>query len=333
MEEDLEDIASLYWYIIPKKHQGKKLPPVFNVWEFDHCLVVACLPPNDQKWVPLERQLKSNITEEELLCPFPDYAFMDIFKTEFKKLKKSLPVNQFCFPFYTFDEYFKKLSEVENVVLTPGEKAVEYARYLRKLRTEIMLARGLGLEIILKIGNVDQMKAEINRREMDVNDPASWPAVMPVLDDMPEVIVTEERHGIKGVVTSPVYVSFSHIGHWGNAGTVDCIGAVIHTKETVLNEIRIWLNPVKPFDDAMNRATDIILERANQYNASEIIGIEGILPFEVCNCCGKQTLRVPDMIFKGQSEIRKQSSGKIGRNEPCPCGSGKKYEKCCGKEK
>ncbi len=25
------------------------------------------------------------------------------------------------------------------------------------------------------------------------------------------------------------------------------------------------------------------------------------------------------------------SSRKIGRNEPCPCGSGKKYKKCCGK--
>jgi len=24
-------------------------------------------------------------------------------------------------------------------------------------------------------------------------------------------------------------------------------------------------------------------------------------------------------------------SNKIGRNEPCPCGSGKKYKKCCGK--
>jgi uncharacterized protein YecA (UPF0149 family) len=23
--------------------------------------------------------------------------------------------------------------------------------------------------------------------------------------------------------------------------------------------------------------------------------------------------------------------GKIGRNEPCPCGSGKKYKRCCGR--
>jgi uncharacterized protein len=24
------------------------------------------------------------------------------------------------------------------------------------------------------------------------------------------------------------------------------------------------------------------------------------------------------------------SFGKVGRNDPCPCGSGKKYKKCCG---
>lgn len=26
-----------------------------------------------------------------------------------------------------------------------------------------------------------------------------------------------------------------------------------------------------------------------------------------------------------------ESEQKIGRNEPCPCGSGKKYKKCCGR--
>jgi hypothetical protein len=28
---------------------------------------------------------------------------------------------------------------------------------------------------------------------------------------------------------------------------------------------------------------------------------------------------------------RLSSAGRVGRNEPCPCGSGKKYKKCCGK--
>ena len=26
----------------------------------------------------------------------------------------------------------------------------------------------------------------------------------------------------------------------------------------------------------------------------------------------------------------KESEKKVGRNDPCPCGSGKKYKKCCG---
>jgi uncharacterized protein YecA (UPF0149 family) len=36
------------------------------------------------------------------------------------------------------------------------------------------------------------------------------------------------------------------------------------------------------------------------------------------------------MYFKQNPEA---SAGmqKIGRNEPCPCGSGKKYKKCCGR--
>jgi len=28
---------------------------------------------------------------------------------------------------------------------------------------------------------------------------------------------------------------------------------------------------------------------------------------------------------------RKIAEKKVGRNEPCPCGSGKKYKNCCGK--
>jgi SEC-C motif-containing protein len=29
-------------------------------------------------------------------------------------------------------------------------------------------------------------------------------------------------------------------------------------------------------------------------------------------------------------ETIRRSTPKVGRNEPCPCGSGKKYKKCCG---
>ena len=33
-----------------------------------------------------------------------------------------------------------------------------------------------------------------------------------------------------------------------------------------------------------------------------------------------------------QEKVAEKQKGDIGRNDPCPCGSGKKYKKCCGKE-
>lgn len=38
----------------------------------------------------------------------------------------------------------------------------------------------------------------------------------------------------------------------------------------------------------------------------------------------------PQTVYAGRGSYRR-SSEKIGRNDPCPCGSGKKYKYCCGK--
>jgi preprotein translocase subunit SecA len=38
----------------------------------------------------------------------------------------------------------------------------------------------------------------------------------------------------------------------------------------------------------------------------------------------------PGMQRRRGPPARSGKSGKVGRNEPCPCGSGKKYKKCCG---
>jgi SEC-C motif-containing protein len=39
-------------------------------------------------------------------------------------------------------------------------------------------------------------------------------------------------------------------------------------------------------------------------------------------------------VYAGQAPVHgttvRRESPKIGRNDPCPCGSGKKYKKCCG---
>ena len=47
--------------------------------------------------------------------------------------------------------------------------------------------------------------------------------------------------------------------------------------------------------------------------------------------CSKAFSQIFDVITEPQSE-KPQITQKIGRNEPCPCGSGKKFKNCCGKE-
>jgi preprotein translocase subunit SecA len=43
----------------------------------------------------------------------------------------------------------------------------------------------------------------------------------------------------------------------------------------------------------------------------------------------------PAISYSGGEEAAPQpvqrKGGKVGRNDPCPCGSGKKYKKCCGR--
>ena len=39
---------------------------------------------------------------------------------------------------------------------------------------------------------------------------------------------------------------------------------------------------------------------------------------------------IRDLEFLQNKNVITHSASKAGRNDPCPCGSGKKYKKCCG---
>jgi uncharacterized protein YecA (UPF0149 family) len=39
-----------------------------------------------------------------------------------------------------------------------------------------------------------------------------------------------------------------------------------------------------------------------------------------------------DHLVNGVQEFYVSPYPVVGRNDPCPCGSGKKYKKCCGRE-
>jgi preprotein translocase subunit SecA len=72
-----------------------------------------------------------------------------------------------------------------------------------------------------------------------------------------------------------------------------------------------------------------MLDRVSQDTISKLFAIQPARHEDV-----EATVR-PEapVIFmnRGEEATREQKSSKVGRNDPCPCGSGKKYKKCCGK--
>ena len=74
-------------------------------------------------------------------------------------------------------------------------------------------------------------------------------------------------------------------------------------------------------------------------NVDVLIGMDIIMlgDFAITNREKKTTFsfRLPSTetidFVKQHEKVQQAKSQKVGRNEPCPCGSGKKYKKCCGK--
>jgi len=61
-----------------------------------------------------------------------------------------------------------------------------------------------------------------------------------------------------------------------------------------------------------------------QWMATPRAAFEGKTPAEVSQ-------ENPSLISLKKVETYRRSEPRIGRNDPCPCGSGKKYKKCCGR--
>lgn len=86
----------------------------------------------------------------------------------------------------------------------------------------------------------------------------------------------------------------------------------------------------------MNQTNEVMQLIMDLSNNIRIWENNGHTPNEIFEKFEKPNLRpLPDKPFEfgGSNVIDMKTRQKIGRNDPCPCGSGKKYKKCClGKE-
>lgn len=86
------------------------------------------------------------------------------------------------------------------------------------------------------------------------------------------------------------------------------------------NELVQFVMEIFPCPD-LEVTNEIVGLVAEVYNHQRQWVLKGFSPYEL-----RGAIELPN-----QSVPKQQKQEKIGRNAPCPCGSGKKYKRCCGK--
>ena len=78
----------------------------------------------------------------------------------------------------------------------------------------------------------------------------------------------------------------------------------------------------KPADDAGTEVNDSLRQYEEEWLDTPREKLEGKKPRELLD---------GGRLFPSKVETYRREQPKVGRNDPCSCGSGKKFKKCCGK--
>ncbi len=107
---------------------------------------------------------------------------------------------------------------------------------------------------------------------------------------------------------------------------VDHMSAMEHLKEGIGLRGYGQVNPVQAYTMEGFELFEDLLNRIDNQTATFLLNAEIRQ-----NVTRKQTLDGKANDGKEKEKATPKRVNKIGRNDPCPCGSGKKYKNCCGK--
>ena len=125
----------------------------------------------------------------------------------------------------------------------------------------------------------------------------------------PEELYEDIKRAFEEDLVDPAFISLDDID-----------SNLRHSKEEVLSSLsnRKLLQPIE----------DVVAEM--EWWAAFQTMLQESMPTELPALSDPRYPSFSGSSFSKQAPIRKEK--KIGRNEPCPCGSGKKYKKCCDKK-
>ena len=149
-----------------------------------------------------------------------------------------------------------------------------------------------------------------------------------IIDGITELITSEYEEKIKEIpeeVTNEFekVISLNVIDkYW-----MEQINTMAHLKEGIFLRQYAQDNPLRAYTEEGFELFDDMLENIDKYVTLYLLKAEIRQNIERKEVVKNKSTNDNDTTRKGRT-VKKE---KIGRNDPCPCGSGKKYKQCCGK--
>ncbi len=90
--------------------------------------------------------------------------------------------------------------------------------------------------------------------------------------------------------------------------------------------VDLWDIRIEDVQRALAEGKEVVLEKFRRHRGDLIEDTVAEMHWWACFTDDTNTSATEYSAATGQSHVKRK---KIGRNDPCPCGSGKKYKKCC----
>jgi hypothetical protein len=350
----MPDLATLVWHVFPSHQRGRVLHPVVQVWQSQGLTVAACL---DDRYglphLPFAAQMAQlrgvSSPASRDICPWPDAHTWQAVHAVLRA--RRIPSDAAAVNWWPPEEWFRRpdIAETIDGTIRGGLRASQihvpraardelraslmtlaYSQYLRHTRTLCLYLRLHNLPFKVSHADFDTAMHHLRRQGLDPARSSSWATIARLLDEMPLVVLRQSvAHGRVVRATEPA-AALAIYSHMPGVAPPDAVGAVLAIPGKPTIQLVAWLNPAADPVEAHNHATDLLIDACTQRGIQNVAQIEEVQPLEICYDCGTPVLHAPERWLQPFLSAA-LAQPHVGRNDPCPCGSGKKYKKCCGR--
>lgn len=314
-------------------------------WEtetFEKYLEKKCFEPEEEDWIKLGWLADSGY----VVCYSDNHAeipeevislYKEVSTPEFQKLCRQVRWMNCCTMIAGFLYAVAPLKIVYRIYRRRPEYKVSYEEFLEILKQVPEDARDYVIQedkMILDSALTDRVYENIE--EMQGDSEFYIPNPNEVLDYVGHGYLSEEPvyKELKSFLTNNLHMK------WRQCEEVMCFVYSNFSSGGMISDIMSYLNDEKIIFDSVTSAEKFtsILMRAN--NNTRMVCFRGYTPNEFSERRRISEPSVPNFFPMGSAaESAKtivpanSAAKKIYPNDPCPCGSGKKYKKCCGRNK